>query len=494
MPIDSASIDVHRLFNSLRWRGIAVNVGGAVAVFVLLAGVDAGDDVPPGRGAELVGVLLAVIVVATTLVSWYLSASWRAVFIDPTGDGSEALLTMPTRTVMAVATAWTFGAAVFGVHSLLRLDNTAGEAGVLVFLVALGGMSAAAASYLVTEHRLRPVYSILFSRTEPQRSRTVALRTRLVLAWLLGSGVPVLFSVAVIADGDLGAAGLRRQALPWLGAALVLGATMTAAVAKGVAASLDGLRGAMSEVRSGRFDVRTTVDDASEIGLLQAGFNTMVAGLEEREQLRDLFGRHVGPEVAQAALAKGASLGGQAVEATAMFIDLIGSTTMVACRDPNEVVALLNDLFDAVVTATEEAGGWVNKFEGDAALCVFGPPADDHAHAARGLHAAVTLRLMLERLRSRHPQLDAAIGISSGTVIAGNVGASRRYEFTVIGDPVNEAARLAELAKTFETRFFASGRVVAAAGREQRAGLRLVGHETLRGRAEPTELWTTSAE
>jgi adenylate cyclase len=98
-------------------------------------------------------------------------------------------------------------------------------------------------------------------------------------------------------------------------------------------------------------------------------------------------------------------------------------------------------------------GGWVNKFEGDAALCVFGAPTSHPDAAGAALAAA---RLLRTRLDTELPEVPAAIGVSAGPVVAGNVGAAERYEYTVIGDPVNEAARLTELAKRAPGRLLAS--------------------------------------
>jgi adenylate cyclase len=132
----------------------------------------------------------------------------------------------------------------------------------------------------------------------------------------------------------------------------------------------------------------------------------------------------------------------------------------------------------------------VNKFEGDAALCVFGPPGDEGDHAGRALRAGLRLRDELAELADRQGRFDAGIGISSGVVVAGNVGAEERYEYTVIGDPVNEAARLAELAKTDPGRLVASGAVVMRAASADRACWRDAGEQTLRGRNAATAVYT----
>jgi class 3 adenylate cyclase len=94
----------------------------------------------------------------------------------------------------------------------------------------------------------------------------------------------------------------------------------------------------VQRVGAGDHDVRVPVDDAGEIGLLQEGVNTMVAGLAERERLRDLFGRHVGTTVAQQAMVTGGSLGGELRTVAALFVDIAGSTSLVLRAGPDQMV------------------------------------------------------------------------------------------------------------------------------------------------------------
>ena len=218
--------------------------------------------------------------------------------------------------------------------------------------------------------------------------------------------------------------------------------------------------------------------------MLQAGFNRMAAGLEERERLRDLFGRHGGRDVAAAALDDEMSLGGEEREVAALFVDIVGSTTLPARLPPGEVVATLNRFFAIVVEVVEAHGGLVNKFEGDAALCVFGAPVARPSPAADGLRAA---RRLATRLAAEMSEVDFGIGVSAGVAVAGNVGAEERFEYTVIGDPVNEAARLCELAKARPERVLAAHRAVEAASPSE-TGRWKTGESGRRGRDAETVL------
>jgi adenylate cyclase len=125
------------------------------------------------------------------------------------------------------------------------------------------------------------------------------------------------------------------------------------------------------------------------------------------------------------------------------------------------VVARVNELFQAVFDVVSGTGGWINKFEGDGCLCVFGAPTALPDHVAHGLRAA---RLLGQRLAALG--IDIGIGVASGEVVAGNVGSVERFEYTVIGRPINEAARLTEAAKLHPAHVLATLDAVRAAGDE----------------------------
>jgi class 3 adenylate cyclase len=240
---------------------------------------------------------------------------------------------------------------------------------------------------------------------------------------------------------------------------------------------------AMADVERGHLDKTIDVYERSELGHLQTGFNRMVAGLRERDQLRDLFGRHVGEEVVRRAVEEHESVTGDERDAAILFIDLVGSTQLAATHEPHEVANVLNDFFRIVVAAVDEKRGLVNKFQGDAVLAVFGAPLriDDPASAA--LSTARALGDELRRLG-----VEFGIGVSAGPVFAGNIGAENRYEYTVVGDAVNEAARLADRAKDFDGRVLCSASAIDRADEAERRCWGVQGSEMLRGRAKLTEI------
>jgi adenylate cyclase len=129
--------------------------------------------------------------------------------------------------------------------------------------------------------------------------------------------------------------------------------------------------------------------------------------------------------------------------------------------------------------------GWVNKFEGDAALCVFGAPLPDPDAATHALGAARELRARLTR---EVAEIKAGIGVAAGRVVAGNIGAAKRFEYTVIGDPVNVAARLCEVAKRTPARVLASSEALAQAGAGEAAHWQVLESVELRGRSAPIQV------
>jgi adenylate cyclase len=363
----------------------------------------------------------------------------------------------------------------YGVRNELDIAHT----------ILLGAITTCGLGYLFAERMLRPLNELAFEDDLPTDKYVPGVKSRLMLAWIIGSAIPLLGIVSVAIDH-----GSRPVSIPGiilLGCVgLASGALALAFAAKSVADPIESVTTALSAVERDRLDVKVPVYDGSQIGQLQNGFNSMVEGLRERRRLRDLFGRQVGTDVARQALERGVHLGGEQVFASMLFVDVIGSTELAAARPAPEVVAALNAFFAVVVDVIDRTGGFVNKFEGDAALCVFGAPVPREDSATCALLAA---RLLHERLRDVRG-LSAAIGVSAGTVVAGNIGTNERFEYTVIGDAVNEAARLTELAKGHSLKVLASATVLAAADETEQAFWRGDGTATLRGRTSATELAT----
>ncbi len=359
-----------------------------------------------------------------------------------------------------------------------------------VFLVVLlSGTVVCAISYLLSEFSLRPVAAQIITADLQLRSRRSALRTRALVSWMVGSGVPIVGMFLVVTFSLLREQTSKTDVFIGISVlvatALFTGLLLTVLNSAQVVAPIRSVRRGMKRVSTGDTDVEVVIFDSTELGELQAGFNTMVTGLQERERLQDLFGRHVGRDVAEAALSSDPELGGTERTVAVLFVDVIGSTNLASNRPPSEVVTILNRFFAVIVSEVEERSGLVNKFEGDAVLAVFGAPIDLDDSAGAALSAS---RAISRRLAEEIPELSAGIGVSYGPVVAGNVGAIQRFEYTVIGDAVNESARLSELAKRDPTRPLASRRAVDAAATDSEHWERLES-QTLRGRSEETTVY-----
>ncbi|WP_156748226.1 adenylate/guanylate cyclase domain-containing protein [Mycobacterium sp. E3198] len=396
-------------------------------------------------------------------------------------------LRMPFYRTLTSGVAWCIGGVVFIVASWSVARYTAP---VVAVAVALGAAATAIIGYLQSERVLRPVAVAALRSGVPENVKAPGVILRQMLSWMLSTAVPLLaIALAVVADKiSLLHATPEKLFNPILLlalAALGVGLVSTLLVAMSIADPLRQLRWALSEVQRGNYNAHMQIYDASELGLLQAGFNDMVRDLSERQRLRDLFGRYVGEDVARRALERGTELGGQERDVAVLFVDLVGSTQLAATRPPAEVVQLLNEFFRVVVDTVGKHGGFVNKFQGDAALAIFGAPIE-HPDASGGALAAA--RELHDEILPVIGSAEFGIGVSAGRAIAGHIGAQARFEYTVIGDPVNEAARLTELAKLESGHVLASAIAVSGA-LDAEALCWDVGEVVyLRGRAAPTQL------
>ena len=471
---------------------ILTNLIGAGIVFVLSTLVIPGPS--PSRATAIalaIGVPVYVAAAVAVGATWGTAGALRAqrwVFRDrrPTERERITTLGVPWFLTRLQAVLW-FGATV--TFTVLALLLQPGRAVTTALSIGITSVVVSAIAFLLSEFALRPIAARALSGEARVRVRGLGVRRRMLLFWGLGTGAPVggLLVVAILALAGDGTSANRLAVviLSLGGVVLCFGSLVTWLNARAVVAPILAVRDAMEQVEQGHLDSEIEVYDGTELGQLQAGFNQMVRGLREREHLRDIFGRHVGREVAANAAVHEVELGGETRVVSVLFVDLIGSTTLAAEREPAEVVELLNRFFGVVVEEVDRGHGLVNKFIGDAALAIFGAPNDLPDHAERALVAA---RTMAGRLAEEVPELSAGIGVSTGEAVAGNVGDESRFEYTVIGDAVNAAARLTELAKDVEGRVLASWDSVEAAGDDEAAHWERHDTVTLRGRGTETVL------
>ncbi|HYP48054.1 MAG TPA: HAMP domain-containing protein, partial [Thermoleophilaceae bacterium] len=300
---------------------VVANSAGALVVGAFLVSMPLASDPGEAGGLLLRNLAFAVPYLLFTLwagVSWGNARyqrvhDWLRAGRAPTEGERQAVLRYPRLFSAIGAFMWGTGALLFALVNAATNPEVGLVAGVVTLL---GGTTTCALGYLLAERIERPVVALALAEGTPTRPVGPGVRTRLTVAWVLATGVPVLGVIGIGAADLLGAdldEGALDASIVFLAAvALGVGLYATLLAAQSVADPLAALRGAQARVRAGEFDARVAVADGSEVGLLAAGFNDMAAGLAERERLRDLFGRHVGRDVSRAALDDGElRLGGE---------------------------------------------------------------------------------------------------------------------------------------------------------------------------------------
>ena len=445
-----------------------------------------------GLGGQLgaIGVIYAVVaVVLGGVVTLYLFRpvlEWQR---HPDGHDPNMVrhlvMRLPVAQTIIVVAVWGIGIAIVTVAAW-RVDIQL--ASVVLATALLTAFVTAVLTYLQAERLVRPIAASVLARRFEDSTLQPPIKWQLYLTWFTTSAVPMvgvlLLTIAQRYDYFTGTVGELTSAIVALTTAgIVTGFVGTALVIMSVVDPIKELQAAINRVRRGEQNTLVDIYDGSEIGVLQAGFNEMMRGLRDRQRVRDIFGHYVGAEVAQKALEEVPELGGEERKVAVLFIDVVGSTSYAVDHTPEEVVAALNDFFDVVVDVVHRNKGVINKFQGDAALAVFGAPVSLHDAASHALQAARELQRDLSGL-----ELKAGIGVAAGHVVAGHVGGADRFEYTVIGDAVNGAARLTDLAKDTPGMVLTNAATLRTANEVEQQRWTLMKSVELRGRGKMTQL------
>jgi len=284
---------------------------------------------------------------------------------------------------------------------------------------------------------------------------------------LLGVLVPLPqlgWGLVVEQDAAQAYQGLRQAALE--SAALGSGFALLA-LALGVllgrrmAAPIVAVARAAGRVAQGEFAVRVASGRRDEVGDMAGAFNRMAESLgayeqrvQEETRIRTNLSRYLSQELVDQVVTSGIDLhlGGERRTVTVLFADVVAFTALAEERPPEQVVAVLNELFTFLTEIVFRHGGIVDKFVGDCVMAVFGVPSPQEDHALRAARAAEEMLAWLQTGNAKWHKdlgrdLELSIGLGTGEVLAGNLGSERRMEYTVIGDAVNVAARLEHLAR-----------------------------------------------
>lgn len=266
-------------------------------------------------------------------------------------------------------------------------------------------------------------------------------------------------------------------------------------VSGGITKPLLELSEVARRVQGGDLNAKVEVRSSDEVGVLGAAFNTMTAGLRERERERDIFGRVVSPEVREKLLSGALELGGETLWIAVLFSDIRSFSTISEQMTPQEVVTFLNEYLSEMTHAIREWGGYINNFIGDAIVAIFGAPIDQPDKEWRAVAAALAMRERLIELNRRRtgrgePAIGNGVGISTGEAVAGQIGSLERLMYTVIGDTVNVAARLESLTKDYpEYPILINGPTAEALQDRTDLVLKHLGPIQVKGRAEPVDVF-----
>jgi adenylate cyclase len=283
-----------------------------------------------------------------------------------------------------------------------------------------------------------------------------------------------------------------RQRILIIGTAGLLGALLIGmGLAGGIIAPLQGLVAGMREVLRGNLQYRSPIERHDELGVIAKSFNEMVDGLEERELIRDTFGRFVSHDVAEAVLTGRVPLQGERRDVSILFQDIRGFTSLSERLDPAVLLRLLNQFFTEVVAAVEAEGGVVKQFLGDGVMALFGAPQPHPDHAARAVRAAIGIVNRLKGLNETLQEqgigpLEIGVGIHTGAVVAGLIGPDNRIEYGVVGDAVNLASRVESLTREMQATILVSRDITAQLGPGFTLGR--TASMSVKGKSQPVEV------
>jgi class 3 adenylate cyclase len=272
-------------------------------------------------------------------------------------------------------------------------------------------------------------------------------------------------------------------------AVLILAIIATLILGRRISVPISRISRAANAVNAGDIDDLAPLGASHIRELDEAGnaFNSMIIGLRERALIRETLGRFVPEKVASSLLSGGGDIPVQQTQASILFCDIEGFTKLTETLGPVKIVTVLNAYFSAMVDILEHRGGVVTQFQGDAILATFNVPITDPAHATNALTAACEMLDEVSINRYDDVALKMRIGINSGEVVAGAIGAKGRLNYTVHGDAVNLAARLEALNKEHGSRLLVSE---STAKQIENSGLIQVGETTVRGQTHSIQLFS----
>jgi len=275
---------------------------------------------------------------------------------------------------------------------------------------------------------------------------------------------------------------------------VVLGILIAFFISKRISRPIKEIVEGSQEIAQGNHQFRFKERRTDELGQLMNSLNDMTEGLLRKEQVEKAFSRYVSPNVAGSVMDdfEKIHLGGSHVEATVLFADISGFTSISEGLEPMAINSLLNEYFTLIDKIAGEFGGHIDKYIGDCAMILFGAPYADKEHSLNAVKCAMEIQHLLCQFNQKRQlqellTVEFSIGINSGTMLAGNMGSEKRMEYTVVGNAVNLASRLSSIAN--------AGQIIVTKKLHDALDLatlfttRYLSTTKLRGKTVPVEVW-----
>ena len=255
---------------------------------------------------------------------------------------------------------------------------------------------------------------------------------------------------------------------------------------------IESLHEATEQVTLGNLDVKAIVTTQDEVGQLARSFNFMLAGIRERDKVKNILMKFHGSSITEDLLKNDLKLGGTRKQVTVFFSDIRDFTKFSEEHTPEQVVEMLNEYFQIMVSVITRNHGIVDKFVGDAVMAVWGAPQTTGQDSLNAVKATLEMRtaigdLNYKRIKRGQPAIKIGMGLHSGPAISGKIGSTERMEYTVIGDTVNMASRIEASTKAFGADILIS-ETVANEVKEQIL-IEFAGDAEVKGKAEPIKMF-----
>ncbi|PKN30011.1 MAG: hypothetical protein CVU64_05370 [Deltaproteobacteria bacterium HGW-Deltaproteobacteria-21] len=433
------------------------------------------------RGWIVLGSLWPLVLVLTWLLLRMLLAPLRGVRKPFTGPGPgispeisrktlRRILNLPITAALVNLFVWALVASGVVAYFHIYRDITLFHSLFLFFRSFMIGMVSAGLSFFLLENHLRTKWIPLFfpfgRLAAVSGAVKIPIMRRIRALWGAGTLNPMIILVGTlfftwvevrdtpVSINEL-STGIFHFTVVLCTLFVIIALSLNFLVEKSIRGPVEEMLDVVKVVGSGDFSQRIEVVSNDEIGILGDAGNEMIAGLAERERMRESFGRYVTPEIRDRILAGLIPSEGERTTATVLFSDLRDFTPYVEENSPEEVINSMRAYFTAMQQAISRHKGLVLQYVGDGIEASFGVPVPCDTHAEDAVVAALEMKKALEGLNRTRQQngqqpFRHGIGIHTGPVLAGNTGSRDHLSYALIGETVNVAARIQDLTKHFQ--------------------------------------------